>query len=404
MKMKLKLLVVAASIAFIGGCAQTPQQQASTEAKPASSGADHGKYTPYTKIVDFAYVKPHATPPIDRNKNAIVIDSRPAKPRYDPGHLPGAISIEEPLFDKQKDRLPADKAKEIIFYCQGPACELSHSSAYKAEKLGYTNIKVYQGGEPDWKAKGEFLSVSTAFINKTLADKADIVLIDARPERIVEKGSIPGAINIPDNKFDAAKLPADKDKPLIFFCGGPACDLSEKSAHKAKQLGHTNVRVYVDGYPGWAAANKTAAPAATPAAAPAPAPAAAPAAAAPAATAPVAAGGAFKVVTTKDKEIISTPFFESVVREDPTKLTIIDVRKIEQCKAGTWPGALCIPLAELEGKLASLPQGKPIVFICATGAKSSMAHDLFLEKKMPGEAYILDAEIEMVGGKLQIKK
>ncbi|MHB1429197.1 MAG: rhodanese-like domain-containing protein [Rhodocyclaceae bacterium] len=398
--MKVKLLVAAVSIAFIGGCAQTPQQPASAEAKPAApaapaatgGGVGVGNYKAYTKIVDFAYVKPHATTPIDRAKTAVVIDSRPTKPRYDPGHLPGAINIVEPLFDKQKDRLPADKNKEIIFYCQGPACELSHHSAYKAEALGYTNIKVYQGGEPDWKAKGELLSVSTDFVNKILADKADIVLIDSRPDRTFDKGSIPGAINIPDNKFDAAKLPADKAKPLIFFCGGLICDLSEKSAHKAVKLGYTNVRVYTEGYPGWAAANK-----AKPAAA-------APAAAAPAAAAPAAAGGAFKVETGKDKEVISTAFFERIVKEDPSKFTIIDVRKAESCKAGTWPTAQCIPYDQLEGKLASLPKNKPIVFTCATGAQSSMAYDLWLEKKTPGEAYILDAEIVVTDGKVSIKK
>ena len=395
--MKVKLLVAAVSIAFIGGCAQAPQQAATAEAKPAApaatgGGVGVGNYKPYTKIVDFAYVKPHATTPIDRSKTAAVIDSRPTKPRFDPGHIPGAINLVDLLFDKQKDKLPADKNKEIIFYCQGPACELSHQSAYKAEALGYTNIKVYQGGEPDWKAKGEPLSVSTDFINKILADKADIMLIDSRPDRTFEKGSIPGAINIPDNKFDAAKLPADKAKQLIFFCGGLICDLSEKSAHKAIKLGYKNVRVYVDGYPGWAAANK-----AKPAAA-------APAAAAPAAAAPVTAGGAFKVETGKDKEVISTAFFERIVKEDPSKFTIIDVRKAESCKAGTWPTAQCIPYDQLEAKLASLPKDKPIVFTCATGAQSSMAFDLWLEKKTPGEAYILDAEIDLADGKIKIKK
>ncbi len=400
--MKVKLLAAALSVAFLGGCAQTPQQSASAEAKPAApaaaapapkgGGVGVGNYKPYTKIVDFAYVKPHATTPIDRAKTAVVIDSRPTKPRYDPGHIPGAINLVDLLFDKQKDRLPADKNKEIIFYCGGPACELSHQSAYKAEALGYSNIKVYQGGEPDWKAKGEPLSVSTDFINKVIADKADVVLIDSRPDRTFAKGSIPGAINIPDNKFDATKLPADKAKPLIFFCGGLICDLSEKSAHKAMKLGYSNVRVYTEGYPGWAAANQ-----AKPAAA-------APAAAAPAAAAPAAAGGAFKVETAKDKEVISTAFFERIVKEDPSKFTIIDVRKAETCKLGTWPTAQCIPYDQLEGKLASLPKDKPIVFTCATGAQSSMAYDLWLEKKTPGEAYILDAEIVVTDGKISIKK
>lgn len=386
--MKLKFFVVAVSIAAAGGCAQAPQQPASAEAKPAAPAAAH-KYTPYTKIVDFAYVKPHATPPIDPTKGPLLVDSRPTKPRYDIGHIPGAINLVDPLFDKQADKLPQDKNREIIFYCQGLECELSHNSAYKAEKIGYKNIKVYAAGIPDWEAKGELSSVSTDFINKLIADKADVVLVDSRPERTVEKGGIPGAINIPDNKFDAAKLPADKAKQLIFFCGGLACDLSEKSAKKAKALGYKNVRVYVAGYPGWAAANAAK-------------PAAVPAAPAPAAAAP--AGGKFRVETGKDKEIISTAFFERVIKESPSQLTIIDVRRAETCKAGTWPGATCIPLAELEDKLAGLPQDKPIVFTCATGAQSSMAHDMFLEKGYKNEAYILDAEVELADGKLRIKK
>jgi rhodanese-related sulfurtransferase len=394
--MKLKLLVVAVSIAVIGGCAQTPSTPSAVDKTTAPVGV--GKYTPYTKIVDFTYVKPHATPPLDPSKGPVIIDSRPTKPRYDIGHIPGSINIVDPLFDKQIDKLPKDKNREIIFYCQGLECELSHSSAYKAEKLGYTNIKVYAAGVPDWEAKGEISSVSTDFINKLIADKADVVLVDSRPERTVEKGGIPGAINIPDNKFDAAKLPADKAKQLIFFCGGLACDLSEKSAKKAKALGYKNVRVYVAGYPGWAAAN--AAKPATPAAAIGQTMQTAAAAM----TATMGAASKFMVETAKDKEIISTPFFERVIKENPAKLTIIDVRRAEACKAGTWPGAQCIPYAELEGKLSSLPKDKPIVFTCATGAQSSMAHDLFLEKKTPGEAYILDAEVELVDGKLRIKK
>ena len=397
--MKAKLLVVTVSLAMLGGCAQAPQQVASTEAKIAAGGVGVGNYTPYPKIVDYAYVKPHATPPIDRAKNAIVIDARPTKQRYDPGHLPGAINLVEPQFDKQKDRLPADKAKEIIFYCQGPACELSHSAAFKAEKLGYTNIKVYQGGVPDWEAQGGILSVSTDHVNKLLADKADVMLIDARPERTVEKGTIPGSINIPETKFDKMvdQLPADKTKPLIFFCGGLACDLSEKSAHKAKALGYKNVRTYAEGYPAWAAANKPDTPVA--------AAGQAMQTATSAMTTVSGAASMFVVETAKDKEVISTPFFERVVKEDPSRLTIIDVRKLEQCQAATWPGAQCIPLAELEGKLASLPKDKPIVFTCGTGAQASMAHDLFTEKKVPGEAYILDADVETgPDGKIRIKK
>jgi rhodanese-related sulfurtransferase len=52
----------------------------------------------------------------------------------------------------------------------------------------------------------------------------DVMLIDARPKRAkYDKGHIPMAVNIPGSKFDkmTAKLPADKNALLIFYCQGP---------------------------------------------------------------------------------------------------------------------------------------------------------------------------------------
>jgi len=50
-----------------------------------------------------------------------------------------------------------------------------------------------------------------------------MVLVDSRPKRAkYDKGHMPAAISIPDNKFDELKgqLPEDKNTPLIFYCGG----------------------------------------------------------------------------------------------------------------------------------------------------------------------------------------
>jgi len=247
--MKFKLLFAAASVAslgFVAGCAQTPQ------------GADDG-LVHYTHIVDYDFVKPHADLPRDEKKAAPLIDARPTARRYDIGHIPGAINIPESQFDKHVGMLPQDKNALVIFYCQGLKCDLSHKAAFKAEKLGYTNIKVYAGGIEDWQARGEPVSVSTAYMQKIVAEKADIVLVDSRPARRVKnEGTIPGAINISDTSFDKEtdKLPQDKMKEIIFFCQGFACDLSNKSAKKAMALGYKKVRTYAPGYPAWKAATE----------------------------------------------------------------------------------------------------------------------------------------------------
>ena len=46
------------------------------------------------------------------------------------------------------------------------------------------------------------------------------------------------------------------------------------------------------------------------------------------------------------------------------RVVVIDVRPAEEFESGHLPGALSIPMAELEGRLESLPRGKPVVAFC----------------------------------------
>lgn len=114
------------------------------------------------------------------------------------------------------------------------------------------------------------VSVSAAHIKKLIDDKAAYMLIDARPKRVADKGMIPTAVNISDTDFttNVAMLPADKATPLIYYCGGFECVLSDKSADKARKLGYTTVLTYPPGYPEWeqlhgGPASASAAPAST---------------------------------------------------------------------------------------------------------------------------------------------
>lgn len=81
------------------------------------------------------------------------------------------------------------------------------------------------------------------------------VLVDARPPAKYHEGHINGAINIPDADFDKHqdRLPANKETPLYFYCGGLECKLSPSSAKKAMSLGYKNVYVYQEGDPFWLA-------------------------------------------------------------------------------------------------------------------------------------------------------
>ena len=99
-------------------------------------------FTPYTAIVEADVVKGI----VDGKTVGLVIDARPKATKYDKGHIPGSLSMPTSQFDKMKGLLPADKQALIVFYCGGLKCALSHKNAFKAEALGYTNVKVYAEG------------------------------------------------------------------------------------------------------------------------------------------------------------------------------------------------------------------------------------------------------------------
>jgi rhodanese-related sulfurtransferase len=366
-----KLTLLAALVATLGAA----PLMYSTQSLAADSATIQPRDGWYNKaLVDFDFVRQNVD--IPPKKGVMIIDSRPAKRQYDPGHIPGAVNIPDSQFDKLVGMLPEDKSTLLVFYCGGLQCMLSHNSAFKAEKLGYSNIKVYPAGMPEWKAKGGDVSVSAAHIKQLIDEKASYALVDARPPRVAGKGMIPTAINISDTEFDKKVnlLPADKATPLIYYCGGLQCTLSDKSAEKARKLGYTNVMTYPPGYPEWEKLHGG--PAATAAAAGG-APAAAPAAA-------LAPG--------KEKGSVTVASFEQVWKSSPGSVLLVDVRDPKEVAAGSIKGSINIPMNELEKKLDTLPTDKPVVFVCGTGARAGEAYDTVKTLGGKAQVYFLDAD------------
>jgi rhodanese-related sulfurtransferase len=356
-------LLVLAAVAFVpfGGAAGASEAEG---------------FKKYTRIIDYDAFAGYAV--IPARDDVTIVDSRPTRKKYDKGHVPGAINIPNTFFDKQVDKLPEDKDQALIFYCGGLKCPLSHKSAYKAEALGYTNVMVFAEGFPAWKSNGNFASVSAAYVKKLVDTPDGSVIVDARPARKkYDKGHVPGAINIPNTFFDKQvdKLPAAKDTRLIFYCGGYKCPLSLKSANKAKALGYTNVMLFQAGYPAWVeayGAGETAGAAAPKAAV--------------AAAATLEAG--------PDGDTITIASFNEVMAKAPDSVVLIDVRDPGEYEAGHMPGVKNIPVEELEDQVADLPGDKPLVFVCATGARSSEAYDIVKMTRPEMNVLYLDAEVD----------
>jgi len=342
---------------FITGAAA----QTAPDAAPQAAQAQPSWY-PHR--VDLTLVKQHAVLP--KREGVTLVDSRPAARKYDLGHIPTAVNIPDLQFDKLAPALlPKDKSQLVIFYCDGPQCVLSHNSAFKAEKLGYTQVRVYAEGFPGWVNGGNLHAVSVAHVKKLIDEKAPITLVDARPkERKYDKGHIPGAISLPDSQFDqlaGERLPADKAAPLFFYCDGLACKLSNDSAEKAIKLGYTSVKVVPEGYPGWERAYG-------------------------------ANRGAPAIVAGKESGTITVASFERILREAPNTVHLIDVRQPHEFAAGTFKGAINMPIDTLEKSIDRLPSDKPIVFFCGAGGRSGEAHDMVRARRPELKTVFLDAE------------
>lgn len=80
----------------------------------------------------------------------VLLDVRP-EDEYRAGHLPDAINMPLAELKTLFRRLPHDR--EIIAYCRGPYCALSHQAVQQLRKHGY-RVRRFEEGYPEWKAAG----------------------------------------------------------------------------------------------------------------------------------------------------------------------------------------------------------------------------------------------------------
>jgi rhodanese-related sulfurtransferase len=280
-------------------------------------------------------------------------DSRPL-PRFQEGFIPTAVNLPYPAFDKMLDKLPKDKNALIIFYCAGPACNMSPGSADKARKLGYTNIKVYKDGMPAWLDRN-FGVLSTQFLKEAWIDK-DIphVLLDARPADIAMKAAVKGAVSFPANQVDAGikELDIKKNAPVMVYDQKGAKD-SEMAAQALVKAGFKRVLVLSGGFDAWQAAKFDV----------------------------VSGKLAVKASYTPKPRPgeINLDEFKKYAEKSPANVLIIDVRNTDEGNAGMLKTAKLIPAEEIKDRAAEIPKDKLVVTHCSTGVRAEMAYHTLKE-------------------------
>lgn len=100
----------------------------------------------------------------------------------------------------------------------------------------------------------------------------------------------------------------------------------------------------------------------------------------------------------KEKGTISIASFERIMKENPAQIVVVDVRDEREFKKGSMPGAINVPVGDVEKKMGELPKDKPVVFVCPTGARSGEAYDTVMMLGGGVTAYFVDANISFSEG------
>jgi rhodanese-related sulfurtransferase len=286
-------------------------------------------------------------------------DSRP-KGRYDQGHLPGAISLPLPkLEEKQAAALSKDKNTPLIFYCGGITCPLSPASAAIAKKLGYTNVRVYNEGEPEWtKADLPTYSTNDFIVN------GNVVVIDLRASKKARAGRVKGAYSVPYESLEDRLNDVARNAPLVLYGDRDMSDVVKE----LREVGFSSVTLLQGGYEGWVKSGGEIE------------------------KGPILASE-IKWVRKLGKGEVSVADFRKAVSGEDKDVVVVDVRgKEEVAESGIFKNTVNIPLDELPARMSELPKDKKIYIHCSTGARADMAYNELINAGYNAKFLMLDIQ------------
>jgi len=300
-----------------------------------------------------------------------LFDSRPT-PRFQEGGIPTAVNLPFPSFDKLVDKLPADKGALLVFYCSGKTCNMSPGSLRKAQKLGYTNAKVFVDGMPGWYSQHAGVIAPKSFQEAYAGKGMPAIVLDLRG-KTAEQGALPGAVAVdPAKVADLLKVfPAVKLKPPVLIVDQEGSATAAQVAEQIAKAGYPGVNVLEGGVKAWTAAGL------------------------PLVQGPLAAKATF-IPKPRPGSIPADEFTRLVnVPAETRTVTVLDVRNPDETQSGTIKGAIQVPEPQLAVRLSEIPKDRKVLVHCSTGVRAEMAYHSLKDKGyqiafLGGEIAILD--------------
>ena len=98
--------------------------------------------------------------------------------------------------------------------------------------------------------------ISRSDLQASLGANADVVLLEALPEKYYREGHLPGARHMPHDRVRelAPSIVPDKAARIVVYCASDTCQNSHIAAKQLGQLGYTNVAVFAGGKKAWSEA------------------------------------------------------------------------------------------------------------------------------------------------------
>jgi rhodanese-related sulfurtransferase len=101
------------------------------------------------------------------------------------------------------------------------------------------------------------LEIEDVKIAKQIFDSGNALFVDARSRDNYDDGHIPAAVSMPvgefDNLIDSFMDQHSVDQAIVTYCSGRTCEDSHNLARLLMDFGFTDVKVFIDGFPGWEA-------------------------------------------------------------------------------------------------------------------------------------------------------
>ncbi|MFA5329828.1 MAG: FAD-dependent oxidoreductase [Prolixibacteraceae bacterium] len=277
-------------------------------------------------------------------KNPIIIDVRDVF-AFEKSHVKGALNIPLEVLSQQLSSIPENRT--IIVYDE--TGKKGHQALRTLLGAGFEDVTNISGGHTSLQRQARTTGFRHIDINllplesksleketekaeeKSTAKPVDVnspIVVDVRTVEEFEDGAYPDAINIPVDElmYRFEELGDNPSREIVVYCASGA--RSAYAQRMLMQMGYANVKN--------------------------------------------GGGIATMMAHRNTKPVSSAPANESVV---------IDVRTPEEFRSGAYPGAINIPLDELQTRMNELgSHSRDITLYCASGARSAYGQRFLMQQ------------------------